>query len=54
MYFEEGLAVGWASMCDGRLLYIFFYTLACALLFTLLMLSNSQTRQLHKNLIFCA
>ena len=53
MYFEEGLAVGWASVCDGRLLYI-FYTLARALLFTLLMLSNSHARQLHKNLTFCA
>ena len=53
MYFEEGLAVGWASVCDGRLLY-FFYTLARALLFTLLMLSNSHARQLRKNLTFYA
>ena len=52
MYFEEGLAVGWASVCDDRLLY-FFYTLARALLFTLLMLSNSHARQLRKNLTFC-
>ena len=53
MYFEEGLTVGWASVCDGRLKY-FFYTLARALLFTLLMLSNSHARHLHKNLTFCA
>ena len=51
MYFEEGLAVGWASVCDGRLLY-FFYTLARALLFTLLMLSNSHARQLAQKLNF--
>ena len=33
MYFEEGLAVGWASVCDGRLLYFFLYTCACALVY---------------------